>query len=42
MDVESVVDYIKGNFGVKNIYLWGRSMGAVTGLLYSEGYFILK
>jgi pimeloyl-ACP methyl ester carboxylesterase len=33
-DAEDVIDQLKENFGLKNFFLWGRSMGAVTALLY--------
>jgi dienelactone hydrolase len=33
-DLQEVVDYIRKNSKVKSIALWGRSMGAVTALLY--------
>jgi pimeloyl-ACP methyl ester carboxylesterase len=34
-DLEIVIDHLRKQ-GVSNIGLWGRSMGAVTALLYSE------
>ena len=29
---------LKQNFGLKGFFLWGRSMGAVTALLYAAKY----
>lgn len=34
-DVEKVVNYLKTNYKIGRIILWGRSMGAVTAILYS-------
>lgn len=35
-DVEVVVNYLRGTKRVSTIGLWGRSMGAVTALMYSD------
>ena len=35
-DIQAVVEYLRKELGVKNIILYGRSMGAVSSLLYSE------
>lgn len=35
-DVEVVVNYLRGSKKVSTIGLWGRSMGAVTALMYSD------
>ena len=33
-DLHEVVEFVRHKKGVTNIGIWGRSMGAVTGLLY--------
>ncbi|EAS05128.2 alpha/beta hydrolase family protein (macronuclear) [Tetrahymena thermophila SB210] len=35
-DVEIVVNYLKQNWQISKIGIWGRSMGAVTGLMYIQ------
>lgn len=35
-DIKAVVDFLRNEFGIKNIILYGRSMGAVSCLGYSE------
>ena len=35
-DLGVAVEYLRGRFPVCTIGLWGRSMGAVTALLYSQ------
>lgn len=35
-DVAAVVEYLRGTGRITTIGLWGRSMGAVTALLYSR------
>ena len=35
-DVEVVVNHLRSTGKVSTIALWGRSMGAVTALLYSQ------
>ncbi len=35
-DVQAVVEFLRKELGIKNIILYGRSMGAVSSLLYSE------
>lgn len=35
-DVETIIKYLKNNQKTQKIGLWGRSMGAVTALLYAE------
>ena len=35
-DIQAVVEFLRKELGVKNIILYGRSMGAVSSLLYSE------
>ncbi|KAL4501631.1 hypothetical protein ABPG72_018682 [Tetrahymena utriculariae] len=37
-DVKVVVSHLRSQFNVKSIALWGRSMGAVTALLYTQKY----
>lgn len=37
-DVESVIIELKKKFKLKNFFLWGRSMGAVTALIHGEKY----
>ena len=34
-DIKAVVDFLRKEFGIKNIILYGRSMGAVSCLRYS-------
>lgn len=35
-DLEILVDYLKDNFDINNFSFWGRSLGAVSALFYSE------
>lgn len=35
-DLESVVNYAKQVYGFNRVYVWGRSMGAVTALLLAQ------
>jgi alpha-beta hydrolase superfamily lysophospholipase len=35
-DLQVVVEYLRGTGKVSTIGLWGRSMGAVTALLYAD------
>ena len=35
-DIQAVVEFLRKELGIKNIILYGRSMGAVSSLLYSE------
>lgn len=35
-DIKAVVDFLRKEFGIKSIILYGRSMGAVSCLRYSE------
>lgn len=35
-DTRIVIDHIKNNFPIGKVVLWGRSMGAVTSLVYSS------
>jgi len=37
-DVSAIIKYVKTEFGIKNIILWGRSMGAATAILYAAKY----
>jgi pimeloyl-ACP methyl ester carboxylesterase len=37
-DLANVVRYLQDKFGVEKVNLWGRSMGAVTAVLYSARY----
>jgi pimeloyl-ACP methyl ester carboxylesterase len=37
-DLRSVIKHLKRDFGLRNFILWGRSMGAVTALLYAAKY----
>lgn len=37
-DVYSVLRQVRERYGVKNVVLWGRSMGAATGILYAAKY----
>lgn len=34
-DLEVVVEHLRSSRGVKEVALWGRSMGAVTGITLS-------
>ncbi len=34
-DVRTVINYLYGEIGVRDVVLWGRSMGAVAALIYS-------
>lgn len=34
----SVISKVKERYGVKDIILWGRSMGAATAILYASKY----
>jgi len=33
-----VIDHLRTEYKIKNIILWGRSMGAATALLYTAKY----
>jgi pimeloyl-ACP methyl ester carboxylesterase len=35
VDLANVVQFLKEKFGTERVNLWGRSMGAVTAVLYS-------
>lgn len=35
-DLEAVINYSKTVYGFQRVYVWGRSMGAVTALLLTE------
>ena len=35
-DLESVIAELKNRYGVSKFNLWGRSMGAVTAILYAS------
>lgn len=37
-DVYSVISAAREKYAVKDVILWGRSMGAVTALLYTAKY----
>ena len=37
-DLKIVLNHAKQELGYREIYLWGRSMGAVTALLYCQKY----
>lgn len=37
-DLSLVIDNLRDRFGLQKFSLWGRSMGAVTALLYAEKY----
>lgn len=37
-DLHEVVKYVLQEFGVTSVTLWGRSMGAVTGIIYASKY----
>jgi hypothetical protein len=39
-DLRVVVDHLRGSGTVSTIAVWGRSMGAVTGILYQEQVWI--
>lgn len=36
-DLHAVINYLQNNMGITQFGLWGRSMGAVTALLYAGG-----
>jgi pimeloyl-ACP methyl ester carboxylesterase len=38
VDLANVVQFIKERFEVDRVNLWGRSMGAVTAILYSSRF----
>jgi pimeloyl-ACP methyl ester carboxylesterase len=38
IDLANVVEYLKHKFDIGKVNLWGRSMGAVTAVLYSSKY----
>lgn len=40
LDVAVVVDVLKRHFGFQHVGIWGRSMGAVTGLLYATSLYL--
>lgn len=35
-DLESVINYVKTKYNIEHIYIWARSMGAVTALLLAN------
>ena len=35
-DLRAVVEYLRDTLDIEDIYLWGRSMGAVTSILFSH------
>jgi len=37
-DLKIIIDHIKTKFGVEQVVLWGRSMGAVTAILFCAFY----
>jgi pimeloyl-ACP methyl ester carboxylesterase len=37
-DTKAVLDHIRKAYGVSNVFLWGRSMGAVTAILFAGQY----
>lgn len=37
-DVKAVLEYVDSAFGSRRYLLWGRSMGAVTALLYTTDF----
>ena len=37
-DAKLVMDHVRKHFGVSNIFLWGRSMGAVTSILLANEF----
>lgn len=37
-DLANVVRYLQQKFGIEKVSLWGRSMGAVTAVLYCAKY----
>jgi pimeloyl-ACP methyl ester carboxylesterase len=37
-DVYVVINRVRNEYGIKNIYLWGRSMGAATAIFYTAKY----
>lgn len=36
VDLKAIVDYLRNTLDIEDIYLWGRSMGAVTSILYAR------
>ena len=34
-DTRTIIDYAKQKFGINKVILWGRSMGAVTAILFA-------
>jgi pimeloyl-ACP methyl ester carboxylesterase len=37
-DTKSMIDHLRKQFGVSSVFLWGRSMGAVTSILFAGEY----
>lgn len=37
-DLQSVIEFLKKKFFVKDFFLWGRSMGAVTAILFASKF----
>ena len=37
-DAKQVLDFLRSYFKMSSVYLWGRSMGAVAGILLAEKY----
>ena len=37
-DVKAVIEYVDENYGSRRYLLWGRSMGAVTALVYAADF----
>lgn len=35
-DLEAVINFCKRVYGFRRVYIWGRSMGAVTAILLAE------
>ena len=38
-DLKAVVDYLRESLDIEDIYLWGRSMGAVTSILFAHHHY---
>lgn len=36
MDIESLIGYLRQKYRIKDIHLWGRSMGAVAAVLFCQ------
>lgn len=37
-DLSGIINYLKGRYKTESFYLWGRSMGAVTAVIYASRY----